>query len=529
MPNPSSLLEKVNILLVDDNANNLMALTAVLDRPDYKIISATSGQSALELLAKHEFAAVLLDVMMPSMDGFEVARRMKSAESTRYIPILFVTALARDIGEIYRGYSVGGVDYILKPLEPEVVRAKVSIFVELYRQKKENQRQSELIRNSERAQFLQRERAARLRAEEAEQRFSKLVNALDHAIIWESDPELSKFSFISERVEKLLGHQHDRWLEPNFFLDHVFPEERPVVLECVDNLRRGKKSELGERCDHRMIGADGSLRWFHTGFEDDRDRDGQLLRLRGLCVDITPLKTIEERLREAVQAKQDIVSAVAHDIRTPLTAADLGSSLLRIATERGDLDEAQKQANQVRHAIKHTIRLTENILDAERIHSGRLTISAKEESSAEIIKEAVELIQPLAVEKLIRIHVAELETIIFCERDRVMQVFSNLIGNAIKFSPDKSEIWIQATQEGSHVRFSVRDNGPGVANEQIPNLFNRFWQARTHRQPGLGLGLTISKGIVEAHGGRIWVESEMGEGSTFHFTLPTLPPARVAE
>lgn len=281
-------MERVNLLIVDDNRNNLVALSAILDQPGYNLVTASFGKEALELLSRSEFALVLLDVMMPGMDGFEMATIMKRTERLRYIPIIFVTAVAKDLKDIYRGYSVGGVDYIQKPLEPDVVRAKVSVFVELFRQRFEIQRQAEIIRNSEKAQFLEREHAARLRAEEAERRFRNLVNALDHAIIWEANPDLSKFSFVSERAEELLGYTHNRWAqEANFFMDHIHPEDKPRVLVAIRKLRSGGDGGLGERADHRMIAADGSEHWFHTGFQEEKDHLGNPVRLRGLCVEIS--------------------------------------------------------------------------------------------------------------------------------------------------------------------------------------------------------------------------------------------------
>jgi PAS domain S-box-containing protein len=522
-------VNKVNLLLVDDIPSNLIALSAVLNRPDYNLVTAESGEEALDLLSREDFALVLLDVMMPEMDGFEVAARMKKNESTRFIPIVLVTAIAKNLNQIYKGYSVGVVDYLLKPLDPDVVRAKVAVFVELCRQRREIERQALLIRNSERAQFLEKEQAARLRAESAEKRFRDLVNALDHAIIWEAAPDLSKFTFISQRVEDMLGYPRDCWLlEPEFFMSHVHPDDRAGLTRCLDSLFAGHSDAMGERCEHRMRSADGTERWFHTGFQLEWDAQRKPLRLRGLCVDISPLKEIEQALREAIRAREEIVSNVAHDLRTPLSAASLGTKLLKQASDEEDLGEIKKHANRVKHAIEHTIRLTQNILDADRVVSGRMMIEARDEDPDHLVKEAMELMRPLAAEKSIQLHSnSDLSKILVrCERERVLQVFSNLIGNAVKFTPEHGEIWIRGENLDGSARFSVRDTGPGIAADHQPKIFRRYWQGRAKWQRGLGLGLNISKGIVEAHGGKIWVKSKEGQGSTFYFTLPiTVQPA----
>ncbi len=496
------VVDKVNLLLVDDLPNNLMALSAILDDPEYNVMTASSGREALEHLTREEFACVLLDVMMPEMDGYVLAAAMKQIESLRYIPILFVTAIARDVKQIYKGYSVGAVDYLLKPLDPDVVRAKVAVFAELFRQKKEIQRQAEVIRTSE--------------------RFRDLVNALDHAVIWEGNTDLSEITFVSERVENILGYPRERWLhEPGFFMDHVFHEDRAKLQKTIHSCLNRHQTGLGERCEHRMVGADGTLRWFHTGLQGDRSGDKPISKLRGLCVEISPLKKVEEQLRNTIQAKDEIVSVVAHDLKTPLSAADLGSSLLKMAADRGDLSEARKQVSQVKHAIKHTIRLANNILDAEKIKSGHLALETKLETASELIEETVEMLRPLAEEKSICIHIdvdrgAEVD----CDRQRILQVLSNLFGNAIKFSFHNSNVWVKGEKVGADFCFSIKDEGPGISEGHLEHVFKRFWRDSNNRSSGLGLGLTISKGIVEAHGGKIWVESEKGGGTIFYFSLP---------
>ncbi|HEY2382639.1 MAG TPA: response regulator, partial [Terriglobia bacterium] len=299
---------KVNILLVDDTRANLLALKAILDRPDYNLITATSGQEALGHLLREEFAVVLLDVMMPDMNGFTVATAMKSRERTRYVPIIFVTAIAKESKDVYRGYASGGVDYIQKPFQPEIVRAKVSVFVELFRYRKEIERQAEIIRNSERAQFLEREQDARLRAEAAEQHYYDLINWVDHAVLWEYDASAGKFAFVSKRSAEIFGYSPEDWVkDARFFIERIPVEDREVFEKMVDAAVR-----LGQdgRCEHRLYRADGSILWVHSGVNPRKDSQGRVTLLWGLTLDITGFKTSEANQRFLAQASAVLSSSL---------------------------------------------------------------------------------------------------------------------------------------------------------------------------------------------------------------------------
>src|SRR5262245_48601240 len=161
-----------SFLLVDDRPENLVALKAMLDRPEYQLIAVTSGIEALQVALRQNLALILLDVFMPEMDGFEVAVHLKEVERTRNIPIIFLTALATDVQQIYRAYAAGAVDYLIKPLDAEVVRKKVAVFVDLFRQRQEIERQAELLRAAERREF--ELRLAELRVA-SDARYRKLV------------------------------------------------------------------------------------------------------------------------------------------------------------------------------------------------------------------------------------------------------------------------------------------------------------------------------------------------------------------
>jgi CheY-like chemotaxis protein len=156
-------LERVSILLVDDRPNNLMALEGLLQRSDYELVLARSGEEALSQVLRHDFALILLDVAMPGMDGFQVASIIKERERSKLIPIIFITASVYEMDHVFRGYTVGAVDYLRKPIDPQALRSKVAVFVELFRQRKQIERQTAQLRDVE----LREQQSLRVRAEEA--------------------------------------------------------------------------------------------------------------------------------------------------------------------------------------------------------------------------------------------------------------------------------------------------------------------------------------------------------------------------
>ncbi len=168
-------------------------------------------------------------------------------------------------------------------------------------------------------------------------------------------------------------------------------------------------------------------------------------------------------------------------------------------------------------------RLIRDLLDVARIDAGGLTIEPTEQDPARLVRDAVQLQQPLARKNSIELRAETPEALptISADRDRLLQVFQNLIDNAIKFTPDQGEITVRAQAEPGNVRFAVHDTGSGVEPDELPHLFDRFWQARKTARGGAGLGLAISRGIVEAHGGRIQARSKLGAGTTISFTIPT--------
>jgi len=228
--------------------------------------------------------------------------------------------------------------------------------------------------------------------------------------------------------------------------------------------------------------------------------------------------------RRATRAREDLLAVVSHDLKNPLGVVQLASALLlRGSQGKPGAEQVQKQAGRIQSAGERMARLISDLLDWGRIEAGGLPLEPSVQDVASLAHEALESVRPLAEARGLKV-MAELPTgdvRVRCDRTRVLQVLGNLLGNALKFTPEGGELTVGARVQRGEVQMWVRDTGAGIRAEALPHVFERYWQAKEAESRGTGLGLYIAKGIVQAHGGRIWAQSEWGKGSTFFFTLPS--------
>ncbi|QSQ25407.1 PAS domain S-box protein [Pyxidicoccus parkwayensis] len=233
---------------------------------------------------------------------------------------------------------------------------------------------------------------------------------------------------------------------------------------------------------------------------------------------------LHEKSEQATRLRDEVLRVVAHDLRTPLNVISLSATtLLKRPPEQRATDTRPLES--IRKAVERAHRLIQDLLDVAKMEAGHLSVECAPVETAALVREALELHRALAEEKSLRLTAAVPEDAppLLADHDRVLQILSNLIGNALKFTPAGGQVSVRVAAEGDMLRFSVRDTGAGIASGDLPHLFEAFWQARAGRKDGAGLGLAIVKGLVDAHGGRLWVESSPGLGSTFSFTLPAAP------
>jgi signal transduction histidine kinase len=238
-----------------------------------------------------------------------------------------------------------------------------------------------------------------------------------------------------------------------------------------------------------------------------------------------------ERLRsdEVIAARDDFFRVVSHDLRALLGPLSLATELIARALPAGDAgDQARQHAVTSQQLIAHMNRILDDLLDLASIETGRLAVIPAPGDANSAVRDVVATFGPLAAAKGIKLdaELASHRLLVPFDHERILQVLANLVSNAIRFTPSSGTITVRVAEAGREVRFAVSDTGVGIRADQLAVVFERFRQLSRDRR-GLGLGLHISKCIVEAHGGRIWVESELGAGSTFYFTLPwPAPPSR---
>lgn len=269
--------EKANILIVDDEPNNLFALQEILADLEQNIILARSGEEALRYVLENNFAVILLDIRMPGLDGFETASLIRQRKSSSKTPIIFLTGVYEDVTSMFRGYEIGAADYILKPVVPEVLKSKITIFVDLYNKTAELNRQKDNLSNE---------------VQISEERFYDLVQGLD-AIVWEMDTTKDRFSFVSKHAETVCGYPIEQWLnEPKFYAKIIHPEDVEKISLCYEQA----KTTTGELVlEYRAITAAKKEIWLRDHIHVKRDKSGKV-KLRGIIVDITRHKETEAHL-----------------------------------------------------------------------------------------------------------------------------------------------------------------------------------------------------------------------------------------
>ena len=236
-------------------------------------------------------------------------------------------------------------------------------------------------------------------------------------------------------------------------------------------------------------------------------------------VERATLSSMYQEARQTIDAREQVLKIVSHDLRNPLHTISMSTSLM-LEVPLGD-EERVKRLNMIKRAGERMNRMIQDLLDVAKFEAGSLSIDPKPASAAALVSEAMEMLRPIAAERQLVLDASVASELPATQADagRVQQVLSNLVGNPFKFTPAGGRITIRVEPAGGVARFAVTDTGPGIPTAQLPLIFGRFWQANPGDRRGIGLGLAIAKGIVEAHGGRIWCESRLGEGTTFYFTL----------
>lgn len=517
------LFDQVDILIVDDRDDGLIALEATLTNQSYNIIKAGSGYAALETLDKHDFAVILLDVQMPGIDGFETAKQIKLHPRHKYTPIIFVTAINKDESYVYRGYEHGAVDYVFKPFDPEIIRSKVNVFVELFKKDRKLREQSALIQESER-----RERYLRLAELEVEslKRYRNLADSIPHAV-WRarSDGTMDYFNRVwCDYTGLTLDQSVGVGWESSFDQDDL----RNFLKTWIHAMTHS--SEFQAEC--RIKNYAGEYRWHWVRGMPERRANGDVVAWLGTCTDIQERKMIEDKLHEARldaetanRAKTNFLANMSHEIRTPLNSI-MGFAELMQGAKMND-GERDKSLATIRRNGHQLIKIIDEILDISKVEAGRLEIERTDADLHSLFSEVHALMDVQARDKKLKLEFtckAEIPTKIQSDPLRLRQILVNILGNAIKFTSEGSVIasidWIKDVGKHSgRLTIAITDSGVGIDPVQANRLFQPFQQvdsSTTRKFGGTGLGLALSRRLARALDGDVYLkESGEGRGSTF--------------
>lgn len=519
---------KVNVLLVDDHRENLVALVAILSQLNQNLVQAQSGEAALRRILEQDFAVILLDVQMPGIDGFETAALIRQRARSRQIPIIFLTAFSTSNSMMFKGYSLGAVDYLQKPIEPEILLSKVGVFVELAKKTAEVARQAAQLSR------------LNLEMRQSEERFRALSHCSPLGVFLTDAAGIC--TYMNPRCESQWGFQLMESIAQSWLQSVPEPERQQVTEHWFNYLQH--RTEYSQ--EFSLLQPPGHQRWLHMRASPMLSDTGDFLGHVGTIEEITERKQAEtaraEFIREqaarqqaeaANNMKDEFLATLSHELRTPLNSI-LGWSRL-LHTRKFDQATTERALEAIERNARLQAQLIEDILDVSRIIRGKLQLSIHQIHLAAVIDAAVEALRPAAEAKSISL-VYSLEPAVnpvLADPTRFQQVVWNLLSNAIKFTPEEGQVTLSLSQTEQHVQLVVTDTGIGIKPEFLPYVFDRFRQAdstSTRSYGGLGLGLAIVRHLVELHGGFVQVTSAgEGQGATFTVNLPQLPTPPDAE
>ncbi len=535
---------KINILLVDDKPEKLLALAAVLDDLGQNIVQAYSGREALRCLLNDEFAVILLDVNMPGMDGFETAATIRQRPVTRDVPIIFVTAMDDDT-HVSRGYSLGAVDYIQTPVMPEVLKTKVSVFVDLFRKTEQVRRQASWLRQQ--ATRLHQLTAASLAINSAlsTEQMLQVVTDTAREIV---GGKLALATLVSDRDAIDSKTLHSQTAAPDVDPAKIRACSAAALHTLMISANRPLRMTVGDLAAHPawqqgpeslagfairgclaapLTGRDGHKLgvvevWDKADGDFTGDDESVLVQLAQMA-SIAVENTIYAAERETNRIKDEFLSTLSHELRTPLNAI-LGWTQLLLEEKLNP--EVSHGLDVIDRNARAQTKLIEDLLDVSRVSTGKLRVNLRPTVIGPVVEAAVEAFRPTIEAKHIQMdcQLTASAVAINADPDRLQQVIGNLLSNAGKFTPDRGRICVRLERTDDDLRLSISDTGRGIDPAFLPHVFDRFRQAdssstRTHG--GLGLGLMIVRQIVFLHGGSVSADSPgIGQGSIFTVSLP---------
>ncbi|RCJ28241.1 multi-component transcriptional regulator [Nostoc sp. ATCC 43529] len=542
---------ETKILVVDDDPQIQAFLQNLLSPWGLKAIALEDPRQFWETLEAVAPDLLILDLELPFTNGIELCQVVRNDPHWSELPIVFLT-VHNDAKVVNQVFSVGADDFVSKPIiGPELVTRIVNRLerAKLRQRVAQNSREprekntitpsssqspvpnlqaiNELeLRVAERTaelitvnQQLQSQLNERQRTQEelrfSQARFARILDIADDAII--SIDGFQCITLFNQGAEKIFGYSAQEVIGQK--LDFLLPQrfcnvhrQHVVDFGKSPNLARrmGERREIyGRRKDGTEFPAEASISKIDMSNE---------IFYTVILRDITERKQIE-------RMKDEFISVVSHELRTPLTSIHGSLGMLASGLLPTDSEQGKRLLQIATDSTERLVRLINDILDIERIESGKAKMEPAICNTVDIIAQAVNVMQPLADKAGVKLVISDVSGQVWADCDRIVQTLTNLLSNAIKFSSPGSTVWLQVQQQDDEVLLTVKDTGRGIPTDKLESIFERFQQvdsSDSRNHDGTGLGLAICKSIMQQHGGRIWAESVLGEGSTFYITLPLI-------
>jgi len=487
---------KDHILIVDDKVNNIYALEQILGQPDRNLISVTSGNEALKVALNQEIDLIILDVQMPGMDGFEVAQILKSNKRTCETPIIFVTAELKDQKFVLKGFEEGAIDYLAKPLNPEITEAKVSVLLQLHRQQRELMEKNQALEN-----------------------YALLINnSADLICIINSNT--FQIEEVNDAVHSLLGYTKQE-MKGSLLTDYLSEPGQEKVRTLA------KEKQPAFSFEALMYTKNNEPRYFswnvvhkhNSWFANGRD----ITRQKRADFEINQLnKNLERNIAQLQLTNKELEAfsySVSHDLRAPLRSINGYAQMIQDDHAQTFNDDAKRMLNVIRNNAKKMGMLIDDLLAFSRM--GRKEITR-------VSIDFNKLLEPIITETKQNAPVKTqivLNSLPATQGDPALlsQVYINLISNAVKYSAkkDNPKVEIGAEEKDDEIVYYVKDNGAGFDMQYAHKLFGVFQRLHSNEEfEGTGVGLAIVQRIIVKHGGKVWAEGKPDEGAAFYFSLP---------
>jgi PAS domain S-box-containing protein len=522
--------DRPRVLLVDDDERNLLAVQSILEDLG-EIVPAKSGEEALRHLLKGEFAVILLDVYMPGMDGYETAQIIRSRDQTKGIPIVFLSAVNKETEHLLRGYAMGAVDYVFKPVDPIVLRSKVAVFVDLFSKTKEVERKARQEQALLDANL--RANAERLRAEQelrrAEQRQSAIIQSLPMVLYLDPYGESARRpTYVSGDFEAMTGFRlEDIASDSTLWRDRLHPDDRDRTLAAMAARRKTGRSAI----EYRWLCADGNYKHFLDQAVLLKDSEGNPLEFAGTLTDITEQRSLESQLIQAqkMDAIGKLTGGIAHDFNNLLAAVIGGLGLLE---KRATLkDDQRKILAMTKRAAEQGSELVRRLLAfarRQKLEPQAIELAALQEAVWDLLTHTLGGLVSIEWKATKGVWNA------FADQAQLELALVNLIINARDAMPAGGKVTVSVENRqlkagnwaslpvGDYVLVAVADRGVGIAPDDLEKVMEPFFTTKEMGK-GSGLGLSMVYGFAKQSNGAFRLISEVGSGTIAELWLPRAP------